>query len=462
MPPTAAPVAPPSPSGVAFRERDYASLPRASPTRPSTRSVLNQYHATVMADPSFMAPPTLVLEATNDAKHAKALDLFDKIKIGRITSSKTPAAPNNGFFDSKVLSRTHAEVWAENGAVYLRDLGSSNGTFVNGKRLSDENQASPPTLIRTGDVIEFGVDILNEHGTDILFKKVTVRARIEQGNGGDAPHGMTRRESMESFATMKDSRMKSVQSTPSKSSDAAVKDMQSLIPQFQTQLAKNKKVTKDLAALKSEVDSVHQAALGFNVHELDQVKARLRDVERDHDNAVQNVAGLQQQLAQQLQNVAKLQVDNRELQVLVEQQQKQLHTKDHGDAAEALVRENAQLVAAKQALERRVNELEGIVKRGKLAAGANAAPTRQKKSSSSALWILTVLVVLISIAAYYFVTYMDGWTHIDQAAQTHLGMTVDQLTAHARAKAQTAVDSAQQWVAGLKEQYLPPAVKEDL
>ncbi|KNE59842.1 hypothetical protein AMAG_05295 [Allomyces macrogynus ATCC 38327] len=458
MPPTAAPVAPPSPTGVAFRERDYASLPRASPTtRPSTRSVLNQYHATVMADPSFTAPPTLVLEATNDAKHAKALDLFDKIKIGRITSSKTPAAPNNGFFDSKVLSRTHAEVWAENGAVYLRDLGSSNGTFVNGKRLSEENQASPPTLIRTGDVIEFGVDILNEHGTDILFKKVTVRARIEQGNLGDAPQGMARRESMESFATMKESRIKSVQST---SSDAAVKDMQSLIPQFQTQLAKNKKVTKDLAALKSEVDSVHQAALGFNVHELDQVKARLRDVERDRDNAVQNVAGLQQQLAQQQQNVAKLQVDNRELQVLVEKQQKQLNTKDHGDGAEALVRENAQLVAAKQALERRVNELEGIVKRGKFAAGA--APTRQKSSSSSALWILAFLVVLISVAAYYFVTYMDGWTHIDQAAQSHLGMTVDQLTAHAQSKAQTAVDSAQQWVAELKEQYLPPAVKEDL
>ena len=36
--------------------------------------------------------------------------------------------------DSNV-SRRHAEVWEVNGSVAIRDLGSTNGTFVNGHRI---------------------------------------------------------------------------------------------------------------------------------------------------------------------------------------------------------------------------------------------------------------------------------------------------------------------------------------
>lgn len=40
-----------------------------------------------------------------------------QIKIGRQTNNKTVPGERNAYFDSKVLSRTHAEIWEQNGKV---------------------------------------------------------------------------------------------------------------------------------------------------------------------------------------------------------------------------------------------------------------------------------------------------------------------------------------------------------
>lgn len=54
------------------------------------------------------------LNHTFSPKHI-ALQHNEHVKIGRQTNSKTIPAERNGFFDSKVLSRQHAEIWLENG-----------------------------------------------------------------------------------------------------------------------------------------------------------------------------------------------------------------------------------------------------------------------------------------------------------------------------------------------------------
>ncbi|KAI9315114.1 SMAD/FHA domain-containing protein, partial [Dichotomocladium elegans] len=71
----------------------------------------------------------------------------------------------NGYFDSKVLSRTHAEIWNDHGKVFIKDVKSSNGTFVNGQRLSDENEESGPMELKMSDQLEFGIDISQEDGS---------------------------------------------------------------------------------------------------------------------------------------------------------------------------------------------------------------------------------------------------------------------------------------------------------
>jgi len=100
----------------------------------------------------------------------------DLLRIGRQTNAKTVPTPMNGFFDSKVLSRQHAEIWAEkDGKIWIRDVKSSNGTFVNGKRLSLENRESEPHVLREQDVLELGIDIVSEDQKTVVHHKVAAR-----------------------------------------------------------------------------------------------------------------------------------------------------------------------------------------------------------------------------------------------------------------------------------------------
>src|SRR5439155_7379538 len=48
------------------------------------------------------------------------------------------------------LSRRHAEVSAVDGTFLIEDLGSTNGTFVNGRRIP------APTVVKPGDAIWLG------------------------------------------------------------------------------------------------------------------------------------------------------------------------------------------------------------------------------------------------------------------------------------------------------------------
>ena len=61
--------------------------------------------------------PALKLFPLNDSFIPKHIHLNQRVKIGRQTNAKTVPGERNGYFDSKVLSRTHAEVWEENGKV---------------------------------------------------------------------------------------------------------------------------------------------------------------------------------------------------------------------------------------------------------------------------------------------------------------------------------------------------------
>lgn len=65
------------------------------------------------------------------------------VRVGRTINEETRAGVNNLFFDNLVLSRNHAEVYCDSfGRVFIKDLGSTNGTFVNDVRLSPAGQAS--------------------------------------------------------------------------------------------------------------------------------------------------------------------------------------------------------------------------------------------------------------------------------------------------------------------------------
>ena len=60
------------------------------------------------------------------------------------------------------ISRRHARLFFQNGGYIIEDLGSTNGTFVNGQKISG------PYLLRPGEVVNFG-----EH-VSVLFESVQV------------------------------------------------------------------------------------------------------------------------------------------------------------------------------------------------------------------------------------------------------------------------------------------------
>ncbi|KAJ7625482.1 hypothetical protein FB45DRAFT_921552 [Roridomyces roridus] len=97
-----------------------------------------------------------------------------RVRIGRQLNQKTAPAEGNGVFESRVLSRQHAEAWVEGDRILIRDVKSSNGTFVNGERLSVEGQESEPYELRSDDILEFGIDIIGEQG-EVVHRKVAAR-----------------------------------------------------------------------------------------------------------------------------------------------------------------------------------------------------------------------------------------------------------------------------------------------
>lgn len=153
-----------------------------APSQPSQQHGMNsqsQQNGTMRAHSHPDTPAVLYLLPMNGTFERKTITVPyapDILKIGRQTNAKTLPTPNNGYFDSKVLSRQHAEVWADQeGKIWIRDVRSSNGTFVNGKRLSMENRDSEPHPLKEQDVLELGIDIVSEDGKSIVHSKVAAR-----------------------------------------------------------------------------------------------------------------------------------------------------------------------------------------------------------------------------------------------------------------------------------------------
>ncbi|MBD2499385.1 FHA domain-containing protein [Anabaena azotica] len=74
------------------------------------------------------------------------------ISIGKPNEQKPPDIDVSGLPDADVVSRIHAQIWISGGEYYITDLGSSNGTYVNGVRL----QAKVFCTLNPGDTIALG------------------------------------------------------------------------------------------------------------------------------------------------------------------------------------------------------------------------------------------------------------------------------------------------------------------
>ncbi|KAF9114601.1 hypothetical protein BGX27_010357 [Mortierella sp. AM989] len=203
--------------------------------------------------------PILVLEPINDNFALKSLELAEnsRVKIGRQTGVTTAPNPANGYFDSKVLSRVHAEVWAENGKVFIRDLKSSNGTFLNGKRLCAENVESEPFVLNQNDHLEFGIDILDENGS-LLHEKVACKIYISRMSSYPTPGGSPQ----ESHAKLHSGSPTSSESNSVKSNSVSggqSTNIDLIISRLQNELTRSQETNADLGSLKQGLGELERA-----------------------------------------------------------------------------------------------------------------------------------------------------------------------------------------------------------
>ena len=84
-------------------------------------------------------------------------ELQGEIDICRISSERPRAA--SFLFNCKVMSRRHAVILHRDNKFFVKDLRSSNGTFVNGSKL----EAKQEKEIFNHDVLQFGVCVGNNY-----------------------------------------------------------------------------------------------------------------------------------------------------------------------------------------------------------------------------------------------------------------------------------------------------------
>jgi pSer/pThr/pTyr-binding forkhead associated (FHA) protein len=80
-------------------------------------------------------------------RRGQTYDLGDELTLGRATGCQVT-------IDDNYVSQLHARVFRREGQLYIEDLGSTNGTYLNRKKVT------APLAVRRGDRLQVGRTVL--------------------------------------------------------------------------------------------------------------------------------------------------------------------------------------------------------------------------------------------------------------------------------------------------------------
>ncbi|KAK7499905.1 hypothetical protein BaRGS_00008753 [Batillaria attramentaria] len=137
--------------------------------------------------PNMSALAILSCRPNSHPFQERHISLHEPVKIGRSVARARPSA-SNGIFDCKVLSRHHAMLWYESEKFFIQDTKSSNGTFINNQRLCKSGEESPVREIYSGDLIQFGVEVMenNRRGEKITHGCIIATITLYHPDGREA------------------------------------------------------------------------------------------------------------------------------------------------------------------------------------------------------------------------------------------------------------------------------------
>lgn len=106
---------------------------------------------------------------------------------------------NDLVIADQTVSSNHASIWLEGGKVWLKDLGSRNGTFVNDTRIKGATQVNPGDKLRLGPDMELRIHgegmpmgppqavLVEDQTSKVRFPVRGDRFRIGGGDDDDLP-----------------------------------------------------------------------------------------------------------------------------------------------------------------------------------------------------------------------------------------------------------------------------------
>jgi pSer/pThr/pTyr-binding forkhead associated (FHA) protein len=92
-------------------------------------------------------PPTQVVVHDPDAQKPRTVRLSDSAQIGRADGCAIRLSDT-------YVSQMHARLYGQDGSWYVEDLGSTNGTFLNDRKVVQ------PVEVHAGDVVKVGKTVL--------------------------------------------------------------------------------------------------------------------------------------------------------------------------------------------------------------------------------------------------------------------------------------------------------------
>jgi pSer/pThr/pTyr-binding forkhead associated (FHA) protein len=103
--------------------------------------------ASAVAEPAeerVSQPPLIIVEGGGGLRAGAAFAVNGSMTIGRSPQVDVQ-------IDDRFASARHARIVEQEGLYYVEDMGSTNGTYLNGRRLRTQERLRPEDRIRIGD-----------------------------------------------------------------------------------------------------------------------------------------------------------------------------------------------------------------------------------------------------------------------------------------------------------------------
>lgn len=131
------------------------------PPRPQTQAAMASSPPAVAVPPTGATPaagapssgrgrPLRLRTIEPEDRRGQVVDLPDEVTVGR-------AAGCGVCVEDAYTSSLHARLFRRDGALYVEDLGSTNGTWVNAQRVT------VPTRLGRGDLLQVGGTVFEVH-----------------------------------------------------------------------------------------------------------------------------------------------------------------------------------------------------------------------------------------------------------------------------------------------------------